>query len=300
MAISARQVEIFRAMMECGTVTAAAKKMRVSQPAASRMLERFQDEVGFVAFERVGGKLKPTAQAFAFYDEVRRVYQGLGHLDKIAKELRENRRGQIRIGVIPALSNAWIAERVNAFLGDHPNVFVTIVPAISRDMVETMVGQRLDIGFSALPSDDTSVDCRLLFSLDGVCIFPKGHELHEREVVRLHDLTQVPFISLSAIDDSRTRVDQLFDVKSLKRKVAMELAQASTVCHMVARGIGASIVSRFTAQEYAWLGFETRDIEPSPVFPNYLLRSRLQPQSAIVDSFVEFLEPRSRGTRRKR
>ena len=71
-----RHVEVFRALMIAGSVTRAAELLHTSQPTVSRELARMEHSIGFPLFERIRGRLRPTMQALALYDEVRQSYAG--------------------------------------------------------------------------------------------------------------------------------------------------------------------------------------------------------------------------------
>ena len=54
--MNVRQLEVFRAIMRNGTLTAAAEALRVSQPAVSKVLRHFESQIGYLLFERLGGR----------------------------------------------------------------------------------------------------------------------------------------------------------------------------------------------------------------------------------------------------
>ena len=59
MKIRLRQLEAFRAVAQFGNVTRAAEQLEISQPATSRLISSFADQVGFTLFDRRDGKLVP-------------------------------------------------------------------------------------------------------------------------------------------------------------------------------------------------------------------------------------------------
>jgi len=79
--INLRQVEIFRATMKFGTVTAAAVALGSSQPTITRELARLQAHVGFSLFERKRQRLVPTARALKLYQEVQASFIGLDRIN---------------------------------------------------------------------------------------------------------------------------------------------------------------------------------------------------------------------------
>ena len=77
------------------TVTAAARRLNMSQPAATQMLAGLERSVGFALFARDRRRLVPTNEALTFYAEVRRAFVGLDMLRSFAKETRDLQRGHI-------------------------------------------------------------------------------------------------------------------------------------------------------------------------------------------------------------
>jgi DNA-binding transcriptional LysR family regulator len=84
----ARQLEVFRTIMRCGTLTEAARSLNVSQPALSQVLFHTEDELGFKLFDRVKGRLVPTPEAEELYPEVDRIFGDIEILRRTASELK--------------------------------------------------------------------------------------------------------------------------------------------------------------------------------------------------------------------
>ena len=69
MNLDLRETEVFRRLMELGSVTAAAAAMHVSQPAVTRMLQKAEQRLGFELFVRERRRLRPTAEAQLIFPE---------------------------------------------------------------------------------------------------------------------------------------------------------------------------------------------------------------------------------------
>ena len=65
----ARQLEVFKTIMKCGTLTEAAQILDALQPALSQVLLKTEDVIGFKLFERVKGRLVSTPEAEELYPE---------------------------------------------------------------------------------------------------------------------------------------------------------------------------------------------------------------------------------------
>ena len=91
-----RYIEAFRAMMECGTVSAAARALRISQPAMTKLIAQLQSELDIVLFEAQGGRLAPTAEAHALEGSMNRAWRGVVELKEAAEDVREKDRLFVR------------------------------------------------------------------------------------------------------------------------------------------------------------------------------------------------------------
>ena len=88
-----RMMEAFNAVMEAGSVSAAARCLGVSQPAVSRLLKQFEDELGFALFHRAKGKLTPTPEAHRLSIDVGNALDGI---DRVARHDRESHLANLR------------------------------------------------------------------------------------------------------------------------------------------------------------------------------------------------------------
>src|SRR3546814_2005723 len=86
-----RQIEAFRTVIACGTTTRAAEILRISQPAISRLLADLERTTKLKLFDRGKGRIRPTAEGLAFYDEVQRAFIGLERLSFAAERSEEHK-----------------------------------------------------------------------------------------------------------------------------------------------------------------------------------------------------------------
>jgi DNA-binding transcriptional LysR family regulator len=80
--MSARQIEVFRAVMVAGSLSGAAQQLNVSQPSLTRLVRRIEDQVGFALFDRVKGRLLATAEARMVFAKLQHIQEQLDGLDE--------------------------------------------------------------------------------------------------------------------------------------------------------------------------------------------------------------------------
>jgi DNA-binding transcriptional LysR family regulator len=281
-----KQIEAFRAVMLSGSMTAAADALHTSQPNISRLIAQLERHVGFKLFERVAGRLLPTAEGASLFADVERAFTGLNDLERSAQNIRRGGTGRLRIGAVPSLTLTLLPRVIQRFRQQNPDVAISIHTNDSPTVAHWAASQFCDLGLASYVGEDMpGVDTRIICDVPGVCVFPKGHRLAALACVTPEDLQGEEFISLSQNDGSRTRIDRAFPSDKAYRKLNLETHHAATVCALVALQLGVSIVSPLVAAEYLHTGIETRPFQPHIRFSTYLLRASDRPQSLLSQRF---------------
>lgn len=290
MSISHRHIEVFRAVMTTGSVTSAAEMLFTSQPTISRELGQLEYLLGFPLFDRVRGRLRPTARALTLYDDVQRSYIGLDRILATAANLKACEQGQLSIICMPSLSHAPLPAVCRRFMADHPGVGISITPQESPLLEEWLTAQRHDLGLTERGAPPPGTSLEPLLAADEVCVLPTGHRLLAKQVVHPEDFEGEPFVSLSPTDPYRKQVDEICRQHGVARDMVLETHSAVSVCSMVQAGIGIALVNPLTAQAFAGKGLEMRRFSISIPFHVNIVRPEHRPSSALTDHFVEALK----------
>jgi DNA-binding transcriptional LysR family regulator len=284
-----RQIEAFRAVIETGSVTAAADRLRISQPAVSKLIMQLEDATRLALFVRDRQRLVPTPEARLLFEEIDRVFLGVDRIERFAEDLREKRAGRMRIGCLPGLGLSLVPDVVASFAAERPDVHMTLHVQTSAKIADWVLGQQVDLGISLLRVDHPSVDAEPLTRADAVCILPAGHKLSKKAIIAPEDLRNVPFIGLGREDHTEQMISRVFDYEGVQRHVRLETNLSAVACHLVATGAGVSIVDPFTAAEFRSAGIVVRPFHPTVSFNMWLLYPNLQPRSKLIETFVDAL-----------
>src|SRR5271156_4425375 len=101
--MNVRQIETFRAVMESGRAIDPAARLRITQPAVSKLIMELERSTRLALFERKKRRLVPTQEAHLLYEESERVFLGIDRIRRYAIELREVKTGQAHIACLPSL-----------------------------------------------------------------------------------------------------------------------------------------------------------------------------------------------------
>jgi DNA-binding transcriptional LysR family regulator len=288
-----RHVEVFRAVMTAGSVTGAAEALSTSQPTVSRELARMETLLRLTLFDRIRGRLRPTAQAYALFDEVQRSYAGLERVADTAVRLRQFTQGQLSLACLPAFAHALMPGACARFQKAHPGVSVSVNPYESPSLEERLAAQAHDLGLTEHDSALAGTGARLLLELDEVAVLPAGHPLLGKRRLAASDFARQPFVSFHPRDRYRQVVDKLFADAGVDRQLAVETDSAVAVCAMVRHGLGLAIVNPLTALALAGPdggGIEVRPLAFAIAFRVYAVRPAHRPGNPLVERFEVALE----------
>lgn len=299
MTITLRHIEVFRAIMTTGTMTAAAAMLNTSQPTVSRELARLELLTGLVLFERLHGRLRPTAQALQLFEEVQRAYFGLERIVSSAAALRDFDQGQLSIACLPVFSQSLLPQACKIFVAQFPKVSISITPQESPLLEEWLSAQRHDIGLTEVDNAPPGTVLSALMSVDEVCVLPDGHPLAVKSVLAPRDFAGLPFISLAAVDPYRQQIDAIFRQTGVERRMVLDTHSAASVCAMVREGVGVAIVNPLTALDFAGQGLQLRRFAVSLPFSVNLVKPLHRPLSQLVQLLETALQQHAREIERR-
>ena len=260
-----RQVEVFRVVMTNGTTARAAEVLHVSQPAISKMIQELERSLGFDLFKRIKGRLQPTQEGQLFFREVEQAFLGLTHLRGAAARIRDYGSGEIRIACLSALSTNVLPRALHAFMQANPNVAVTFQARMSSNVRDLVASGQFDLGIVADEIDRTGVEVEEFAQFRVAVALPKGHPLEAIEVIRPADLAGQAFVALAPEDTTRREAEIAFAKEGITVRTVMETPYSTTICAMVAAGIGVGLVNPLTAEPYEGHGLTLR---PGASLPN--------------------------------
>lgn len=261
-----RQLSMFRTVMLHGNLSRAAEAAQSSQPTLSRELARLEQLLGFALFDRVRGRLQPTARALALMQEVERSFVGLEHIAQRALELRTFTATRLRVACLPALAHGLVPHALRTMAQREPQAQISVHPLESPWLEQALSEQRFDAGLSEATSAPAGVQLHPLLQANEVAVLPASHHLCRKKRLQPQDFEGEHFISLAVNDPYRQAIDTLFAGHGVQRLQMLETESAVAICAMVRQGLGVAIVNPLTALECAGNGLEVRPLSVAIAF----------------------------------
>ena len=105
-------------------MTQAAESLGIAQPSASSLIANLEHALGFKLFERVKGRLVATPEAKVLMPDVQRTLESVELTEHRARQIRDNRRGDLVVVSYPDIAIDFLPEALSDFLADRPSVRV--------------------------------------------------------------------------------------------------------------------------------------------------------------------------------
>jgi DNA-binding transcriptional LysR family regulator len=286
-----RELQVFRVIMETGSITMSASVLHVTQPAISKMLHQTEERLGFKCFTRDHGRLTPTAEARALLPEVMKAISAIESVQHFADDLKTARSGVVSIAAVPSISTSILPNAIRRFRDERPNVIVTLSSMTNHEVIRMVAEHRVDIGLIMLPADDTDTLTRDICATDLVCVLPKDHPLVRLEKISPHDLRGFPLISFGHDQPLSMLVAEAFAKLKIRHVVDIEVSQSAVALALIRAGAGISVMDGFALMDHVDRDLVIKPFDPSIILKCRLVWSRHHPVTRLAASFVENLEP---------
>lgn len=236
-----RQLQMFQAAAEEGSLTAAANRMRLTQPALSRQIKALEEELGVELFQRGAHSVKLTAAGEVLRGESAKL---LRFCEAMVEKVRIEGSGvALRIAYAPSLSREFIALAIERYTQLHERVRILLSDASSAEMQDGLAAGKFDL-ILTVPCRPEQVEWEALTSYGWRLLVPAAHRLAEVEKVRPEDLAgeRMVLLEREAYPDYWNPVTQFFRDRGLQAKVAAECDGGSSLLAAVEAGMGVAVI----------------------------------------------------------
>lgn len=285
-----RQVEIFRAVMQSGSVTGAARLLAVSAPAVSRMLRHTEDQLGYPLFERRAGRLLPTPEAEALWGEADTALAGLQRVATLAAALGAGGGSVLQVAANPSLGASLLPEALRRFRRASPHARLDIVTTEHLAVVERVVLRRAELGVSQFPAGHPLVRERCLGQFPMRLAVPAASPLAQMELVPLALAAAQPHVAYGDATPIGAIIAAHLARHGLRRRAAVTVRYPMIACNFVAAEAGVAFVDAFMAMEPQRPGLVFRPVAPAPETGLYIASHADRPLSQAARGFARAVE----------
>ena len=185
---SLTQLEYIVAVEKLRHFGKAAQLCHVTQPTLSMQIQKVEEEIGYLLFDRLKKPVVATAKGAKFIAQAKVLLHEHHKLLELSRRQNATLSGEFRLGVIPTLAPYLLPLFIESFSREYPEVNL-FIDELKTDMILGMLGEdQLDAGLLATPLNEPGLKERPLFNEPFYLYVAKGHPLHARKRIREEDL----------------------------------------------------------------------------------------------------------------
>lgn len=235
--VSLRQLELFAALPNFPTLSAAAADLHISESALSQAITGLEKAVGeqlCVRRKARGFTLTPAGQQFA-----RRARQIVADTNELvlAAAGGDELRGPVKLGCYSSFATSVVPEMLEGFPKRHPGVHIEIMVGTDEELLAALDAGGLDVALVYNVSLPLGYSRRRIYATELEAHLHPEHPLASAETVDLADLADEPYIQYDATPGIRNVTDA-FTARGLTPRVEARVSQIGLVTALVSRGLG--------------------------------------------------------------
>ncbi len=284
-----RQLEIFLAVYDLGSVKAASEALHLTQPTISMQLKKLADAIGLPLYDRVGRGREFTDAGRALATTAREVLDSFERLDMELSDLRGARAGTLRIAVVTT-SKYFIPHLLGSFCEQYPLMDVQFKVGNREQIIERLNNGMDDFYVFSHPPEDADIVATDFLANPLVAIAPASHPLAGKRGLGLADIREEPFLMREVGSGTRYAIERHLAKHDARLDIRMTIESNEAIKHAVMAGLGISILSEHTLSFGGSSGLVELDIDELPIESTwYLVRLASRRLSLVAQAFLDYL-----------
>lgn len=249
-----RQLEFLTAIAEHGSFSRAADACHVTQPTLSSAIKETEALLGVQLIEREsrGASLTPAGEAAV--ERAKAILSDAADLVSAAQQAGAPLSGTFRLGAIPTIAPFLLPRTIKALRESYADLKLYLREDQTDRLLDALKTRQLDAALIALPWETPGIETMELGEDEFLLVTQAGHALAERERLSSKDLSQEDILLL---EDGHCLRDHALSVCRLPaQRTGADVTATSlpTLVHMVAGGLGVSLLPRLATEAGVTLG----------------------------------------------
>jgi DNA-binding transcriptional LysR family regulator len=288
--LTLRQLEVFCALVDTGSHSAAADALHITQPAVSMLMRQLEQDAGVPLWQGRGKQKTLSVAGQLLLDRARSMLDQMQRLQDDMGHLRSGQGGHLHLGVVPT-ANYWAPQLLMAFQARHPGTSFKLSVGPRAQVLAWLKAHQIDVAIGGHPPGEADVEAQAFARHPHCIVAPWHHRLAGARRVSWSALKDEPFIFREEGSATRSFLEHLLQGQSLQVNARIELSGNETVKQAVMAGMGISFMSAHAVQvELQAQRLALLDVVGMPKWLDWCLLDRREPQtSPLVNAFRDFV-----------
>jgi len=286
-----KQIHYFIALFEDGSVTRAAMRLNIVQPALSMQISKLEAELHQPLFERGPHGMTPTEAARLMYRLYVPIIRDIEHAREQLSRSDVIVTGRVALGMVSSEAQSVLPESLATFDPLFPEVEVSVADGFSAQLIDAVEAGRLDAAVINKPRGRLSLDTRSLLDEEMVLVTSVIHGRPMREAIDLADLGDLELVLPTRRNGLRGVLDAALLNADIVIKPKFEIDLLNTIVQFVEQSNVATILPRVVVQRKVDEGLlrAYRIASPGIVRHIVCVSHPKRPISAATNALIEII-----------
>ena len=245
MNITFRQLRLFMALADTGSVSGAARKLHVTQPTASMTLKEISDAVGVPLYEVVSKKIHLTQMGRELVNTARAIAAEWDAFEQQVDGIKGLTRGKLKVAVV-STAKYFVPRILGSFCEMYPQIDISL-EILNRDGVVKRLEENMDdLYIMSQPPVHLDIEDDVFMPNPLVLIASKEHAFSKRKTFELALLKNEKFICREQGSGTRMATDAHFKKLKFKPDIRLELGSNEAIKQAVIGGLGIAVLSKYS------------------------------------------------------
>jgi LysR family transcriptional regulator, nitrogen assimilation regulatory protein len=287
-----RKIRYLVAVYEAGSISKAAEREHIAQPALTVHIQQIEDEFKVKLFERSAHGVSPTPAGTHLYGLCLDLLKRLEGVGTQMQQYSGNVAGAITAGIMPSICHGPLAPVLARYTSAYPNVAVRIVEALSGTLAEWVLSGAVDFAICNRPASTRGLELRLLISDRLVLVSGRGRNAPPFAPLKLNDLQDLKLVLPSHNHFLRHTLEHHINRGDFRPIQTLEIDGQSATLQFVAHSDWSTILPSIAlVREFDSPRFSINPIEePQLSTEIYELRSSKHALTEAAQRFIALLE----------
>ncbi|MGW3958352.1 LysR family transcriptional regulator [Amycolatopsis sp. NPDC005003] len=237
-----RALECLVAVLDAGSITEAATRLHLSQPALSHQIGALERELGTPVLERLPRGVRPTAAGRAVLADARAALAAAERVVRTGRAVAGGGEGTLRIACAESMTAGLLAPVLRAWHRHRPEVLITLTETTSADaLVEALETGEADVAVGPRPSRWTG-PVEVVGREEIVVALTADHPLATRASVPMTALAGIPVVHYHRDNGLGGWLDREAARRGAVLEAVMRTKQTATAAQLAAAGLGVALV----------------------------------------------------------
>lgn len=182
------QLQYVLAVAEYKNFTLAAQKCFVTQPTLSMQIQKIEEELSILIFDRTKKPIQLTEIGLKIVNQAKNIVNEAGRIKDIVEQQKGFIGGEFRLGIIPTVMPTLLPMFLNNFIKKYPKVKLIIEELNTDEIIKRLHNGHLDAAIAATPLLEEKIKEIVLYYEPFVAYVPENHQIFAKEEIEIEDL----------------------------------------------------------------------------------------------------------------